>query len=113
MFHSKKLNERINHLHERALRIVYNDFNSSFQELLIEDHSLNIYYRNLEKIVTKIFKVRNGLSPELMNDVFEFIKKTILPTNNFAFQVAEDPCNKIWHRNTFLPWLQIVEPCSK
>ena len=26
MFHSRKLNERINHIHERALRIVYKDF---------------------------------------------------------------------------------------
>ena len=75
MFHSRKLNERINHIHERALRIVYKDFNSSFQELLIEDNSLNIHHRNLQKLVTEIFKVKNGLSPELMNDVFEFIEK--------------------------------------
>ena len=70
MFHSRKLNERINHIHERALRIVYKDFNSSFQELLIKDNSLNIHHRNLQKLVTEIFKVKNGLSPELMNDVF-------------------------------------------
>ena len=75
MFHSRKLNERINHIHERALRIVYKDFNSSFQELLIEDNSLNIHHRNLQKLVTEIFKVKNVLSPELMNDVFEFIEK--------------------------------------
>ena len=75
MFHSKNLNERINHIHERALRIVYKDFNSSFQELLIKDNSSNIHHRNLQKLVTQIFKVKNGLSPELMNDVFEFIEK--------------------------------------
>ena len=75
MFHGRKLNERINHIHKRALRIVYKDFNSSFQELLIEDNSLNIHHRNLQKLVTEIFKVKNGLSPELMNDVFEFIEK--------------------------------------
>ena len=75
MFHSRKLNERINHIHERALRIVYKDFNSSFQELLTEDNSLNIRHKNLQKLVTEIFKVKNGLSPELMNDVFEFIEK--------------------------------------
>ena len=74
MFHSRKLNERINHTHERALRIVYKDFNSSFQELLIKDNSLNIHHRNLQKLLTGIFKVKNGLSPELMNDVFEFIE---------------------------------------
>ena len=75
MFHSRKLNERINHIHERALRIVYKDFNSSFEELLIEDNSLNIHHRSLQKLVTEIFKVKNSLSPELMN-VFEFTEKT-------------------------------------
>ena len=66
--------QRINHIHKRALRIVYKNFNS-FQELLIEDNSLNIYHRNLEKLPTENFKVKNGLSPELMNDVFDFIEK--------------------------------------
>ena len=101
MFHSRKLNERINHIHERALRIVYKDH--------FKDNSLNIHHRNLQKLVTEIFKVKNGLSPELINDVFE----TKLPTNDFAFQFEEDPYNKIWHRNIFLPWPQIMEPCSK
>ena len=76
MFHSRKLNERINHIHEGALRIVYKDFNSSFQELPIEDKSLNIHHRNLQKLMSENFKVKNGLSPELMNDVFEFIEKS-------------------------------------
>ena len=75
MFHTRKVNERINHIQESALRIVYKDFNLLFQVLLIEDNSLSIHSRNQQKRVTKIFKVKNGLSPELMNDVFEFIKK--------------------------------------
>ena len=85
MFHSRKLNERINHIHERALRIVYKDFSSSFQELLIEDNSLNIHHRKLQKLVTEIFKVKNVLSPEFMNDVSEFIKKpySLRTTSNF------------------------------
>ena len=70
MFHSRKLNERINHIHEMALRIVYKDFKLLFQELLIENNSLNIHHRNLQKLGLK-----NGLSPELINDVFEFIEK--------------------------------------
>ena len=75
MFHSRKLNKRITHIHERALRIVYKDFDSSFHELLIEDNSLNIHHRYLQKRVTEIFKDKNSLSPELMNDVLEFIEK--------------------------------------
>ena len=75
MFNSRKLNERITHTHERALRIVCKDFNLSFQKLLIEDNSFRIHHRNLQKLVTEIFKVKNGSSLELMNDFFEFIKK--------------------------------------
>ena len=71
MFYRRKLSERINHIHERALRIVYKNFKSSFQELLFEDNSLNIHHRNVQKLVTEIVKVKNGLSPELMNDVLE------------------------------------------
>ena len=33
VFHSRMLNNRINKIHERALRIVYNDDQSSFNEL--------------------------------------------------------------------------------
>ena len=36
---------------------------------------MNNHHRNLQKLVIEIFKVKNGLSPELMNDVFEFIEK--------------------------------------
>ena len=34
MFHGKQINNKINKLHEGALRIVYNDTITSFQELL-------------------------------------------------------------------------------
>ena len=68
MFHDRKLNVRINYVHEKALRIVYKEFNSSFQELLIEDNSLKNRHRNLQKRVTKIFKVKDGLSPKLIHD---------------------------------------------
>ena len=39
MLHSRTINNKINHLHERALRIVCSDFKSSFEVLLIKDNS--------------------------------------------------------------------------
>ena len=42
MFHSRKLNSRINKLYERALRTVYQDYVSSFTELLEKDKSTNL-----------------------------------------------------------------------
>ena len=54
MFHSRKLNARINRVHERALRVVYRDFDSSFQELLSRDSSTTLHQRNLQKLMTDI-----------------------------------------------------------
>ena len=48
MFHSRQRNNKINKLHERALRMVYKNTNLSFQELLYLDESFCIHHRNLQ-----------------------------------------------------------------
>ena len=70
MFHSRKLNSRINKLHERVLRMVYQDYVSSFTELLEKDKSTTIHKRNIQLLATELFKVKNGLSPAFMNEIF-------------------------------------------
>ena len=58
MNHSRTLNNRINGLHKRALSLVYNDFSSSFSELLEKDKSVTIHHRNLQTLAYEIFKVK-------------------------------------------------------
>ena len=70
MFHNRTLNNRINYLHERALRLVYNDANLSFEELLNLDNSFTIHHRNLQKLATEIYKVKHNLSPIFMKNIF-------------------------------------------
>ena len=70
MFHSRKLKSRINKLHERALRMVYQDYVSSFTELLEKDKSTTIHNRNMQLLATELFKIKNGLSPDFMNEMF-------------------------------------------
>ena len=41
MFHSRNLNNRINQIYEKALRLVYKDYTSSFDEFLLKDNSLS------------------------------------------------------------------------
>ena len=43
-------------------------------------------YRNVQKLVTEIFKVNIGLLPELISDALEFIKETY-PKNEFGIQI--------------------------
>ena len=70
IFHDRKLNSRINTFHERALRTVYQDYASSFTEVLEKDNSTTTRNRNIQLIATGIFKVKNGLSPPFMNEIF-------------------------------------------
>ena len=70
MFYSRTLNNRINKLHERALRLVYKDTRLSFNELLRKDNSFTIHHRNLQKLATEMYKVTNGLAPPIMKSVF-------------------------------------------
>ena len=74
MFHNRALNNRINKIHKRALRLVYQNKNLSFNELLELDNAVNIHQRNLQFLVTEIFKVRNNVSPEIMKQIFDFQK---------------------------------------
>ena len=74
MIHNRKLNNHINRIHERALRIVYQDHNSMFDELLAKDGSMKIHEWNLQKLLMEIFKVKMKLTLEIMNEVFHIIE---------------------------------------
>ena len=70
MFHSRTLNNKINKLQERALRIVYKNPNLNFQELLDLDNSFCIHHRNLQKLATEMFKIKNKIAPTLVQELF-------------------------------------------
>ena len=70
MFHSRTLNNKINRLHERALRIVYRNDALTFKDLLGLDSSVTIHERNLQRLATEMFKVKNQLCPEPIQQLF-------------------------------------------
>ena len=70
MLQSCRNNNVIRNLHERCLRLIYNDKNSSCEELLIKDGSVSIHHRNIQALATEFYKIKNGLSPELFTEIF-------------------------------------------
>ena len=70
MFHSRGLNNKINRIHERALRITYKDKPSTFQKLSEKDNSVSIHHRNVQKLAVEIYKILHGFSPHILNDIF-------------------------------------------
>ena len=75
MFHNRTLNNKINRLHERTVRLVYNDHESSFEELLLIDNSLTIHERNIQKVSFEMYKVENNLTPSFVKSIFPLSTK--------------------------------------
>ena len=61
MFHGRQTNHKINRFHERAIRIVYNEYVPSFQDLPNKDNSLTIHHQNIKSLPIEIFKTSNNL----------------------------------------------------
>ena len=55
----------------KALKIIYQYYNSNFAELLRKDSSLTIDQRNLKLLVTEMFKVKTACAPDIMKEIFE------------------------------------------
>ena len=79
MFHSRKMDHRMNSIHKRALKLVYQDSqNLTVQELLAKDKSISVHQKNLQFLATEIFKSKMGVSPELINGIFHLWKDLII-----------------------------------
>ena len=70
MFHSRKANSKINNLQERSLRIVYNDYITSFKDLLKKDNSFKIHHKNIQLLAIELFKVEKGIANPILCDIF-------------------------------------------
>ena len=70
MCHSRDLNQKINKLHERALRVVYKNSDLTFEGLLEKDKSFTIHERNLQRLATEMYKVKHNLSPKPVQEIF-------------------------------------------
>ena len=89
MCHSRILNNKINRLHERALRVVYKNSNMTFQDLLEKDKSFTIHDRNLQKLAVEMYKVINKISPEPMQALFDRLDDSPNLRNNNDFEIPK------------------------
>ncbi len=88
MFHNRTLNNKINKLHERALRLIYKDRTMTFTDLLLKDNSFTIHERNLQKLAIEMYKINNNLSPKLITELFNRQNKTYNLRNNRTWEIT-------------------------
>ena len=68
--YDRTLDHRINRTQERALRIAYRDYGNNFGFLLEKTKSVPIHVRNLQLLMTEIYKTKFDLNPTFMKDIF-------------------------------------------
>ena len=51
--------------------MVYEDYTSTFEDLLRMDGSVTVHHRNIQLVAVEMFKVKNDLCPEIIKDLFQ------------------------------------------
>ena len=83
MRHSRSSNSKMNMLHGRCLRIIYNDKQSSFIEFLNKDRSVSIHIRNIQRLAIERFRFYNVLSSPLMNNILKLRAENLYNLRQF------------------------------
>ena len=78
MLHSRCNNNKIKHLHEKCLKLIYCDKNPSYEELLEKDGSVSTHRRNTQDLAIEMHKVRNQLASMIIANAF-----TTVPENHY------------------------------
>ena len=125
MFHTKQLKNRINSLHGKALRVTYQDRNSSFSKLLNLDKSVSIHYRNIKYLLTEIYKVKMGLFSPIMSDIFSLsenssynlrcgvtVNRRNIRTSKFGFEIVSTVGAILWN-DQLTSWIKKCRELKK
>ena len=115
MPYSLSLNNKINRLYERCLRIIYNDKcfeETSFEELLVKDNSVSIHHNNIYALAMEMYKVVNGVSPEIKNDVFKLKDHQTHYHLRHTAQFTVDPVHSMFgFKKQIRKWKRLNCPC--
>ena len=60
MFCSRQSNNLTNKVHERSLRLTYRDETKDFQQILTEQNEITIHQRDLQVLMTEVYKIVNS-----------------------------------------------------
>ena len=85
----RSCNNRINHLHERALRTAYNNNVSSLEDLLPRDQSDSIH----RLLWIELYKTRNNISNHTMNELF--IQRNMLYNLRSQTEFTTEPISTV------------------
>ena len=105
MCHSPANNGIINRLHERCLRLIYSDKQSSFQTLMEKYGSASVQNQNLEILATEMYKIKNELSHWIVTELFKTRNEQRYNLRNNS-QFTIPPIRTVHHESKSISFLK-------
>ena len=106
MFHGLRTNNKINRLHERALRIIKDDGVSTFDQLLAMDKSFCIHHQNIQRLLTEIYSALHDTSGNSLKELFVKRESTISLRSKPDLVIS--PVNSVLKGKNFLGYFGCV-----
>ena len=88
MYCSRKSNNMINKVQEKVLALTFKDNENNFQILLNETNEASVDQRNMQFLMTEIYKIKNNYAAPIMYHLFQFCENTF-NLRNFGFQIMD------------------------
>ena len=107
MFCGKTANEEVNRVHKSAPRVLLNDFESNFEELLHRNEEVTIHEKNLQKLMLEVYKCITTGNPSFL---WDFFNRKMLPYNlriNNLLQLPKTRTNRYGNKSLSF-WGSIV-----
>ena len=72
MFCSRESNNFVTKVLEGGLRLIHRDETKDVQQIPREENDITIQQRNLQVLLTEVYKVAYGVAPSIINSFFKF-----------------------------------------
>ena len=89
MFCSRKSQFRLENIHKGTLRVVYNEYEKNYKDLLADHDEISIHQKHLQFLATEVFKSANKLNPQFM---WCFFENHEIPYNLRCGSLVKLPC---------------------
>ena len=99
MFSSAKSLNKVESLQKRALRFLYDNYDSSYESILKISGKSTVNVNRLRSLCIEIFKTLNNINPAFMNEIFELRKTNVAVRNQYKLNLEVPIINKIGFGN--------------
>ena len=95
MFSGAKPLNKVESLQKRVLRFLYEDYVSSYEELLLKAEKETMKVNRIRSLCIEIYKLINNINPTYMNEIFKLRKISRAVRSNYKLNLDVPTINQV------------------